>query len=56
MQIHYPLCGTCEWKVNEHAQEVVGRLDWEGGAYYFCSFQCRQKFELNPSRYTLLSV
>jgi len=42
-------CRTCGWQVNAHAQEVVGTLDWEGRAYHFCSFRCREKFEAQPT-------
>jgi len=40
-----PVCGR---DVIEHAQQAVGSLNWEEKTFFFCSFQCRQKFEGDP--------
>jgi YHS domain-containing protein len=39
-----PVCGS---DVIEYARQTVGSLKWEEKTFYFCSFQCRQRFEGN---------
>ena len=30
---------------------AAGRTDYSGQTYYFCSSQCKEKFDLNPQQY-----
>ncbi|HEY2933601.1 MAG TPA: YHS domain-containing protein [Acidobacteriota bacterium] len=41
-----PVCGM---KVNENS--AADKSDYMGETYYFCSRQCKQKFDQNPLKY-----
>lgn len=41
-----PVCGT---DVNPNDTEIQSERD--GEMYYFCSIDCREKFEMEPERY-----
>ncbi|MCU4742392.1 YHS domain-containing protein [Halobacteria archaeon AArc-m2/3/4] len=40
---------VCETDVNPNDTEV--QSEKEGEMYYFCSIDCREKFEMNPEQY-----
>ncbi len=41
-----PVCGR---PINE--QEALGKTDWAGQTYYFCSAECQERFEQDPARF-----
>jgi Cu+-exporting ATPase len=47
MQVKDPVCGMM---VDD--QNASARSDYQGKTYYFCSQDCRKKFDANPSKYT----
>jgi Cu+-exporting ATPase len=40
---------VCNMEVSE--QDAVGRSQYQGQTYYFCSSSCKQKFDQNPQQY-----
>ena len=42
-----PICGMT---VNEKTAKL--KSDYAGQSYYFCSPNCKQKFDADPSKYT----
>ena len=45
-KVQDPVCGM---EIDPAQSE--GHLDYEGTTYFFCSAQCRQKFEANPAQF-----
>lgn len=43
-----PVCG-----MRVDPNEAAAKMEFEGRTYYFCSEDCRHKFELNPREYAL---
>jgi Cu+-exporting ATPase len=41
-----PVCG-----MEIEVSDAVAQATYQGGSYYFCSEECRQKFEDNPGAY-----
>lgn len=41
---------VCNMEVDE--QSAAGRSQYQGESYYFCSQDCKQKFDRNPEQYT----
>jgi YHS domain-containing protein len=41
-----PVCGM---QVDE--QQAVGKSEYQGQTYYFCSAGCKRQFDQNPERY-----
>ena len=41
-----PVCGM---HVDE--QQAMGKSEYQGQTYYFCSSNCKQQFDQNPQRY-----
>ena len=41
---------VCNMEVDE--QSAAGRSQYQGESYYFCSEDCKQKFDRNPEQYT----
>ncbi len=41
-----PVCG-----MEIEPTEAAGSSSYEGQTYYFCSNECKQKFDSNPSEY-----
>ncbi len=42
-----PVCG-----MRVDTSDAPEKVDHDGATYYFCSKDCRQEFEANPSDYT----
>jgi len=42
-----PVC-----KMNVDENQAAGHADYNGKTYYFCSNNCEQKFEHDPTQYT----
>ena len=42
-----PVCG-----MQVQTASAAARVDYDGEAFYFCSDRCRQRFELDPGRYS----
>lgn len=40
---------VCGMKVT--AQDAAGKSDYQGKTYYFCSSECKQKFDANPTQF-----
>jgi YHS domain-containing protein len=40
---------VCKMKVDE--QSAAGQTNYNGKEYYFCSKDCEQKFEKDPSQF-----
>lgn len=40
---------VCNMEVDE--QNAAGRSQYQGQDYYFCSQDCKQKFDRNPEQY-----
>ena len=40
---------VCNMEVNE--QSAAGKSQFQGETYYFCSQQCKQKFDQSPQQY-----
>jgi Cu+-exporting ATPase len=40
---------VCKMEVNPASAE--GQSEFEGQSFYFCSKECKQKFERDPQRY-----
>ncbi len=40
---------VCKMRVEE--KTAAGKSEYRGKMYYFCSEQCKQAFDHNPSRY-----
>ena len=40
---------VCNMQVDE--QSAAGRSQYQGQDYYFCSQDCKQKFDRNPEQY-----
>ena len=40
---------VCKMEVNPASAEA--QSEYQGQAFYFCSIQCKQKFDANPERY-----
>jgi Cu+-exporting ATPase len=32
-------------------QQAMGKSEYQGQTYYFCSSNCKQQFDQNPQRY-----
>ena len=41
---------VCNMEVDERS--AAGRSQYQGEDYYFCSQDCKQKFDRNPEQYT----
>lgn len=41
-----PICGM---KIDP--EKAVGESEYEGTTYYFCSTNCKTKFDANPGQY-----
>ena len=41
-----PVCG-----MQMEPDEVVSETNYEGKSYYFCSNECRTKWDVDPARY-----
>jgi YHS domain-containing protein len=41
---------VCEMEVTE--EDAVGKSEYEGKTYYFCSEDCKEEFDENPEDYT----
>jgi YHS domain-containing protein len=41
---------VCKMLVNP--RHAVGRSEYNGQTYFFCSAQCKQDFDRNPEQYT----
>lgn len=41
-----PVCG-----MNITAESAVGKQDYSGRTFYFCSARCMEKFRSEPSKY-----
>jgi Cu(I)/Ag(I) efflux system membrane fusion protein len=41
-----PVCG-----MDVDPKDAAGKIDYQGKTYYFCSLDCRQKFEKSPKQY-----
>lgn len=46
MAVKDPVCGM---EIEE--DDAVGTAEHEGRSYYFCSEDCKQEFEADPSAY-----
>jgi len=46
-EVRDPVCG-----MELRQDDAEGTSDFEGTTYYFCSTECREKFEENPRLYT----
>ena len=42
-----PVCG-----MELNVEDTKERAEFNGQTYYFCSDQCRNKFDQNPAQYT----
>ncbi len=40
---------VCNMQVDE--KNAAGQSDYQGQTYYFCSQNCKQKFDRNPQQY-----
>jgi len=40
---------VCNMQVDE--QTAAGRSQYQGQTYYFCSHDCKEKFDRNPEQY-----
>jgi Cu+-exporting ATPase len=40
---------VCNMQVDE--KNAAGRLEYQGQTYYFCSENCKERFDQNPQRY-----
>jgi len=40
---------VCQMTVDE--KTAAGRTDYRGQTYYFCSTQCKDKFDANPPKF-----
>jgi P-type Cu+ transporter len=47
MQVKDPVCGMM---VDD--QDAPARSTYQGKAYFFCSQDCKDTFDANPSKYT----
>ncbi len=45
---------VCNMEVNE--QNAPAQTRYQGQNYYFCSEQCKQKFDQNPQQYAKKSA
>ena len=43
-------CPVCGMELEPEA--VASETNHEGRSYYFCSNECREKFDIDPARYT----
>lgn len=41
-----PICG-----MTIEESDAVGSSEYEGTTYYFCSMDCKEEFDANPSDY-----
>jgi Cu+-exporting ATPase len=41
-----PVCG-----MNVERDEAAGKSDFQGKTYYFCSIECKGKFDKNPQMF-----
>ena len=41
-----PVCG-----MDVDPDEAAGQSDFQGNTYYFCSSECKQKFDQNPQSF-----
>ena len=41
-----PVCG-----MDVERDDAAGQSDFQGKTYYFCSNECKQKFDKNPQTY-----
>lgn len=41
---------VCNMEVDQ--QNAAGRSEYQGRTYYFCSQDCKSKFDQNPQQYT----
>ena len=41
-----PVCG-----MEMESEDVASESNYEGKSYYFCSDECRKKWDANPARY-----
>jgi Cu+-exporting ATPase len=47
MQLHNdPVCGM---KISD--EETVGRSEYEGSTYHFCSIGCKEQFDADPHKF-----
>ena len=46
-----PVCG-----MQMEPDEVASETNYEGKSYYFCSDECRKKWDANPERYARETV
>lgn len=46
-QVKDPVCG-----MTIDSAKAAGQSGYQGQTYYFCSTQCKQQFDANPSKYT----
>ena len=42
---------VCHMDVDE--KQAVGRVEYQGQTYYFCSVSCQKTFEAQPAKYAL---
>ena len=49
-KVQDPVCG-----MEIDPAQAEGHLDYEGKTYFFCSAQCRQKFEANPAQFATVA-
>ncbi len=41
-----PVCG-----MDVEPDEAAGQSDFQGNTYYFCSIECKRKFDQNPQAF-----
>jgi Cu+-exporting ATPase len=46
-----PVCGM---QIDE--KQAIGKSDYKGQTFYFCSAGCKQKFDSNPEQYARKSA
>ena len=46
-----PVCG-----MNVSEQRAVGKSEYKGRTYYFCSSRCKEQFERDPLHYATQQV
>lgn len=45
--VNDPVCG-----MQIDTADAAGQSDFQGRTYYFCSEDCKEKFDANPAQYT----
>lgn len=44
-----PVDPVCKMTINE--ENVVGKVDYKGQTFYFCSIGCKASFQKDPEEY-----